>query len=149
MELDTVQAQVAAIFAARGQRHTEGRRRVVAVLYASDRPMCVEDVLAADPMLVQSSTYRDMKYFFDTGLVRPRYIVDGRVHYELAIAGTGRIQLHLVCEECGSIEATVATESVERHVRSVKRLVASDGFETDDLQLVLRGRCTSCGSGAH
>lgn len=142
--LQEVWQRAAAAMAARDQRLTSNRRRVLAVLYGADRPMSVEEILDADPGLPQSSAYRDVRLLRDVGAVRPRYLTDDRVHFELAPAGTDKVAYHFVCIDCRAIVTDVAPESLQRQVASAMKTARGAGFEPSMAQLLGRGRCAAC-----
>lgn len=142
--LQEVWQRAGAAMAARDQRLTSNRRRVLAVLYEADRPLSVEEILDADPGLPQSSAYRDVRLLREVGAIRPRYLTDDRVHFELAPAGADQVAYHLVCIECGAIVAEIATETLQRQVTSAMKAARASGFTPSMAQLLGRGRCAAC-----
>ena len=86
----------------------------------------------ADP----STVFRALGRLEAQGVVRTVAIDGRRGHYELA----GEHHEHLVCEECGRIEA-VPCGLVASWVEQVRQTC---GFEVAGHQLVLRGRCRRC-----
>ncbi|HEX2851232.1 MAG TPA: Fur family transcriptional regulator [Acidimicrobiales bacterium] len=131
-----------------GQRYTDGRRALVEVLAAADRPLTLPDVLAAarDP-LAQSSAYRNLAVLEQAGVVLRVAAAAGssdHARYELAEDLAGHHH-HLVCTRCGSVTDVTVPDRLERAVdRALEEIVAGTGFRLEGHRLDLVGRCRNC-----
>ena len=54
----------------REQRYTTGRRRIVDVLVAAEGPVTLPELLTKQPVLSQSSAYRNLSIMEEAGIVR-------------------------------------------------------------------------------
>ena len=86
-----------------------------------------------------ASVYRILDLLVAHGLVTRLDVGSGVAHYEPSQAG-GEHHHHLVCEDCGKVEA-FADEGLERAIRAVQ---ARAGATAHDV--VLRGACQTCRS---
>jgi Fur family ferric uptake transcriptional regulator len=86
-----------------------------------------------------ASVYRALETLHELGLVHRLELGGGSAHYEPA-AATGDHHHHLVCGECGKVEA-FSDDRLERMIESVSQ---SATFEIEEHDIVLRGRCESC-----
>jgi Fe2+ or Zn2+ uptake regulation protein len=137
---------VATVLRAAGQRYTRSRRAVVEVLASEPRPMTLPEILAGDPELAQSSTYRNLSELVDAGVVRRIITSDEHSHFELAEHLTGAHHHHLICSRCGAVEDfTVPTELEELIDRASASIARRRRFTVDHHRLDLVGVCAGCG----
>jgi Fe2+ or Zn2+ uptake regulation protein len=137
---------VATVLRAAGQRYTRARRAVVAVLANDPRPMTLPEILAGDPELAQSSTYRNLAELVDAGVVRRIITSDDHSHFELAEHLTGAHHHHLICSRCGAVEDfTVPGELEELIDRASESIGRRRRFVVDHHRLDLVGLCAVCG----
>ena len=73
----------------REQRYTTGRRRIVEVLVAAEGPVTLPELLTKQPVLSQSSAYRNLSIMEEAGIVRRLVHGAEHAHYELAEDLTG------------------------------------------------------------
>jgi Fur family transcriptional regulator, ferric uptake regulator len=126
------------------QRMTSGRRQIVDVLAAADRPMTIPEILETGDDLAQSSVYRNLVVLEEAGVVHRIVTHDEFARYELAEDLTGHHH-HLVCASCGRIEDLPASESIERSVEAaVLQAARKVGFRTRHHRLDLVGTCAAC-----
>lgn len=95
-DLDTI---CRTALAALGQRYTSGRERIVSSLLELHRPVTIPQILAHDPVLAQSSVYRNLGILTLAGLTRvvPTPLGD-HVYYELSTPYPWRTYAH--CARC-------------------------------------------------
>ena len=119
------------------QRYTRGRRALVDVLEEATRPLTIQEILARDKALAQSSAYRNLVILERTGVVH-------RV-VELAEHLTDHHHHHLICSQCGQVaDFTVAPEIEEALGRALGQAAEVAGFVAHDHRLDLIGQCRRC-----
>lgn len=125
-------------------RYTASRRRVVTVLADAERPLTIPEILAADPGLAQSSTYRNLAELISARVVHRIVSGDEFSHYELAEDLTEHHH-HLVCTRCGRVEDFAPSERLEADLHhSLAQVAEAAGFEVDLHRLDLVGTCAGC-----
>ena len=128
---------------ARGHRDGGARRAVVELLGAEDCCLTAQEVfdrLRADGRRVGiASVYRALGELADDGFVQRIEIGDGTSRYEKVQAG-GEHHHHLVCDDCGKVEA-FADDELERALSKVERRT---GYSVAGHDVVLRGACSDC-----
>lgn len=126
------------------QRYTAGRRELVALLAASDRPLAIPDILERDPDLSQSSLYRNLQVLEQAGVVRRLVTTtDAGARFELAEDLTSHHH-HLVCRACGRIEDFEPSSALERVLDELVGDEPGSGFRADHHRLDLVGVCADC-----
>jgi Fe2+ or Zn2+ uptake regulation protein len=140
-----LEAEVARRLGAVEQRFTSGRRELVTVLDAADRPLTVPEILAtAASNLPQSSVYRNLTVLLDAGVVRRLLGTDDLARFELAEDLAGHHH-HLLCRTCGSVSDVSAAPKLERALSEAARLAAEEaGFEVTEHRIDLVGVCSTC-----
>ena len=86
-----------------------------------------------------ASVYRALETLYELGLVHRLELGAGSAHYEPA-SPTGDHHHHLVCGECGKVEA-FSDDRLEHVIESVSKGAA---FRIEDHDVVLRGLCETC-----
>ena len=138
-------ATVEARLRAAGQRYTPKRRELVEALLRAGRPAATPDLVEGRRALTQSSVYRNLAVLEHVGAVRRVITEEGIGRYELAEDLT-RHHHHLVCRVCGAVEDVMIAPSLERTIqRTLSKVAASAGFESDGHRLDLIGICRRCG----
>lgn len=129
-----------------GQRYTAGRRSLVALLEATDRPLSMPDILQADRDLAQSSVYRNLVVLEQAGVVH-RIVTNGEfARYELAEDLAGHHH-HTICTSCGAVGDFTVPDALERELDAVLRRVArKQRFRAEGHRLDLVGLCPTCTS---
>ncbi len=125
-------------------RYTAGRRAIVGALVAASGPITLPELLAADPALAQSSTYRNLAVMEEAGVVRR--VAHGGDHtlYELTEALTEHHH-HLICESCGVVLDVTPDEELERTLdRSFGQVAAHAGFTPSHHTVDVYGYCADC-----
>ncbi len=141
---DDLHAAVAARLAGDGQRYTTGRRRLVAALGDSGRPLTAVEVLAEAP-LAQSSAYRNLAVLEACGVVHRVAGSDEFARYEL-VEDLTEHHHHLICTDCGAVVDFTVADDVEAALDvAAARVASSSGFRPDRHRLDLLGRCEACG----
>jgi Fur family transcriptional regulator, ferric uptake regulator len=141
---DDLHATAAQRLQTSGLRYTGSRRRVVAVLEESDRPLTIPEILQRDDTLAQSSAYRNLNELMAAGVVHRIVAGDEFSHYELAEDLTAHHH-HLVCTRCGRVEDFVATAALEATLDdALGRVARRSGFELQHHRLDLVGTCATC-----
>lgn len=126
----------------RGVRLTEQRRRVLAVVCASDRPLGAYEILAAirqaSPRAAPPTVYRALDFLQAQGLVHKletlhAYVGCTRPEHEHA----GQF---LICTACGDV-TELADEGIRR---SLRQAAAASGFRPQRRVVELTGTCAHC-----
>lgn len=144
MTNETLDDDVAARLRTAEQRYTGGRRRLVAVLRESEAPLTIQQILAADRALAQSSVYRNLAILEEVGAVSRIVTHDDFARYELAEDLTGHHH-HLICTACGDVSDFSLTPAVEDELDSALRKIAKrSGFDPEGHRLDLVGVCGDC-----
>lgn len=127
------------------QRYTRGRRALVDVLEEATRPLTIQEILARDKALAQSSAYRNLVILERTGVVHRVVSTDEFARYELAEHLTDHHHHHLICSQCGQVaDFTVAPEIEEALGRALGQAAEVAGFVAHDHRLDLIGQCRRC-----
>ncbi len=86
-----------------------------------------------------ASVYRAVDQLADLRLVQRVDIGDGVARYEPAHSG-GDHHHHLVCDDCGKVEAFSDT-ALEQ---ALERVAGTRGYDMEAHEVVLHGACSSC-----
>jgi Fur family ferric uptake transcriptional regulator len=86
-----------------------------------------------------ASVYRALEALADLRLVKRVDAGDGIARYEAAPAD-GDHHHHLVCRDCGKVEAF----SDSRLERAIDRVAGGLGYSVDEHEVVLLGACADC-----
>lgn len=139
---DWAQTTLAAL-QARGHRDGGARRAVVELL---GRQHCcltaqeIFDALRAEGRRVGiASVYRTLEQLSRDGYVQRIDLGAGTARFE-PIQPDGEHHHHLVCDDCGKVEA-FADDELERALRKVER---QTGYSVAAHDVVLRGACDDC-----
>lgn len=126
------------------QRYTPGRRALVALLEATDRPLSMPDILRADRELAQSSVYRNLVVLEQAGVVH-RIVTNGEfARYELAEDLAGHHH-HAICTSCGAVDDFTVPDALERQLdAALRRIARKQGFAAVAHRLDLVGLCNDC-----
>ena len=126
-----------------GYRPGGARSAVVEVLAEQHCCLAVTEihdrVRAVRPGAGIASVYRALETLHELGLVHRLELGGASAHYEPA-APTGDHHHHLVCGECGKVEAF----SDDRLESVIDNVSEATSFRIEDHDVVLRGRCESC-----
>jgi Fe2+ or Zn2+ uptake regulation protein len=143
--VDDLHTAVAARLRAAGQRYTTGRRMLIDALVRSERPVTTAELVASEPRLPQSTTYRNLAHLEQAGVVRTVMGSDEYSRFELAEALTGHHHHHLVCVSCGTVEDFEAPRRVEQGLAdAIARIATGTGFRAETHRLDVLGTCASC-----
>ena len=127
-----------------GQRYTDNRRQLVALLAESEAPLTIPEILTDRPDLAQSSVYRNLAVLERAGLVQRIVTTDDWARYELDHALTHHHH-HLICSSCGAVRDFTVSPRLERSIDEALAKVASDAhFHLEHHRLDLVGRCEDC-----
>lgn len=127
-----------------GQRYTAGRRRLVELLAAADRPLTIAELLEGDDRLAQSSAYRNLTVLEGASVVRRVVTDDEFSRFELTEDLTGHHH-HLICSSCGRVDDFTISPQLEQSLaRAFARVAHDTGFEAEHHRLDLVGTCSSC-----
>jgi Fur family ferric uptake transcriptional regulator len=86
-----------------------------------------------------ASVYRALEALVELRLVKRVDAGDGIARYEPALAD-GDHHHHLVCRDCGKVEAF----SDSRLERAIDRVAGGLGYTVDEHEVVLTGACADC-----
>ena len=129
---------------ASGQRYTTRRRALVELLAGADGPVTIPELLERDPVLAQSSAYRNLAVLEQAGVVHRIVTNDDFSRYELAEDLTEHHH-HLICRSCGAVSDFTLDRSVEGDLdRVLGAVAAAEGFVADHHRLDLVGTCSDC-----
>ncbi len=139
---DTLVARAERLCAARGQRFTPLRRRVLRLIAEAERPLGAYDLLASlaaeRDRVAPPTIYRALDFLAAQGLIH-------RVHSKNAFvvcraAEAPHSAALLICADCGRVRE-VPCDALERHVVAH----ASDfDFAVESVAVEVRGRCAAC-----
>jgi Fur family zinc uptake transcriptional regulator len=143
--LEQALEQAAGLCAERGVRLTAQRRRVLALVWQSDKPLGAYDILAAirveQPKAAPPTVYRALDFLLAQGLIhklQSLHAYVGCVHPGEPHAGQ-----FLICTACGDV-----TELEDAGVaRSLGQAAAASGFQPDQPMVELTGTCAGCREG--
>jgi len=123
-----------------GYRNGPARVAVIAVLDGENCCVSAADVHGALAEQVGlASVYRVLESLSAVGLVRRIDVGDGIARYE-PLRESGEHHHHLVCTECGKVEA-FDDPDLERAIRRVE---ARSGYAVEQHDVVLQGACDTC-----
>ena len=126
-----------------GYRRGGARRAVVELLGRQDCCLSAQEIFdrlkrARRPVGV-ASVYRALDTLVELRLVKRVDAGDGIARYEAA-AADGDHHHHLVCRDCGKVEAF----SDSRLERAIDRVAGGLGYAVDEHEVVLTGACADC-----
>jgi len=126
-----------------GYRNGVARRAVVELLGRQDCCLTAQDIfdrLRAEGRQVGiASIYRVLDLLTDKGLLQRIDVGAGTARFEPVLA-SGEHHHHLVCEDCGTVEA-FADDELERALHKVE---GRTGYSIVGHDVVLRGACRDC-----
>ena len=126
-----------------GRRNGGARRAVVELLGRQDCCLTAQqifDELRAEGRRVGiASVYRVLELLTEKGLLQRVELGEGTARYEPAHAD-GEHHHHLVCADCGKVEA-FADDELELALRRVE---SRTGYSVAGHDVVLRGACRDC-----
>ena len=126
-----------------GYRNGVARRAVVELLGRQDCCLTAQEIfdeLRREGRSVGiASVYRVLDLLTDKGLLQRLDLGAGVARYEPALSG-GEHHHHLVCDDCGRVEA-FADDELERALHEVERRT---GYSVAGHDVVLRGACREC-----
>jgi Fur family transcriptional regulator, ferric uptake regulator len=126
-----------------GRRSGDARRAVVELLGRQDCCLTAQqifDKLRADDRRVGiASVYRVLEQLSERGFVQRIDLGAGIARYEPALE-SGEHHHHLVCDDCGKVEA-FADPELEAVIHKVER---KTGYSVAAHDVVLRGACRDC-----
>lgn len=141
--MDTWAETTLASIHSRGHRHGGARRAVVELLGRQDCCLTAQEIfdrLRAEGRRVGiASVYRILEQLTRDGFVQRIDIGAGTSRFEAIHAG-GEHHHHLVCDDCGKVEA-FADEELERALHRVEQRT---GYAVAGHDVVLRGACNDC-----
>jgi len=144
MTNNEVDEEVADLLSKAEQRYTNGRRRLVAVLQAGGGPVTINQIVAADQTLPQSTVYRNLTILEEAGVVTRIMTTDDFARYELAEHLTGHHH-HLICTACGDVADFSLDSRTESALdRAFDAAGAEAGFTAESHRLDLLGTCSNC-----
>ena len=131
----------------KGHRNGGARRAVIELLGRQDCCLTAQEIFdqlrAEGPRVGTASVYRALEQLTKDGFVQRIDIGAGIWRFEPIHAG-GEHHHHLVCDDCGKIEA-FADDELERALHEVERRT---GYSVAGHDVVLRGACSDCAPGA-
>lgn len=141
-DIEQALSQAAELCGRRGVRLTEQRRRVLAVVWQSDKPLGAYDILAAiqadQPKAAPPTVYRALDFLLAQGLIHKLQSLHAYVG--CAHPGEPHASQFLICTACGDV-----TELEDDAVaRSLGRAAAATGFAPEQPMVELTGTCADC-----
>jgi Fur family ferric uptake transcriptional regulator len=126
-----------------GYRRGGARRAVVELLGRQDCCMSAQELherlrRARRPVGI-ASVYRALETLADLRLVKRIDAGDGIARYEPS-RPDGDHHHHLVCRDCGKVEAF----SDDRLERAIDKVAGGLGYSVDEHEVVLTGACADC-----
>ena len=125
-------------------RYTRHRRALIEVLRAAKQPMTIAEILAVAIDLPQSSVYRNLSVFEETGIVERLVGAGDFARFELAEDLLGHHH-HLVCSSCGMMLDVELPAELEKDIeRALAALARRKRFQLRAHRLDLMGVCREC-----
>jgi Fur family ferric uptake transcriptional regulator len=125
---------------AAGYRNGPARVAVIGLLDSENCCVSAADVHESlNERVGLASVYRVLESLHAAGLVRRVDVGDGVARYE-PLRESGEHHHHLVCTECGKVEA-FDDPALERAIRRVE---AKSGYAVEQHDVVLQGACDTC-----
>src|SRR5262249_10851963 len=135
--------QTLASLQAKGHRNSGARRAVVELLGRQHCCLTAQEIfdqLRGEGRRVGiASVYRTLEHLSREGYVQRIDIGAGTTRFE-PIQADGEHHHHLVCDDCGKVEA-FADDQLERALRKVE---GKTGYSVAGHDVVLRGACGEC-----
>jgi Fur family ferric uptake transcriptional regulator len=132
---------VAEVLRASGHRVTGPRQAVWRALVESGAHRTAHQLAErgarGDPTVNLASVYRSLALFEQLDLVRQSHLGGDAGRWELAHPDE---HFHLVCATCGAVDHHKG--SLVKAVRD--HLASGHGFEVDQVELIVTGRCATC-----
>jgi Fur family ferric uptake transcriptional regulator len=126
-----------------GYRSGTARRAVVELLGRQHCCLSAQEIFdrlrAARRPVGIASVYRTLDTLVDLRLVKRIDAGDGVARYEPADPG-GDHHHHLVCRDCGKVEAFTDA----RLERAIGKVAGGLGYDVDEHEVVLTGACADC-----
>lgn len=122
-----------------------GTARAIVVEFLDEQDCCVaaqtihDELEARGRMVGLASVYRVLDTLLEHGLVQRVDIGDGVARFE-PVRSISDHHHHLVCGECGKVEA-FSDKALETAIRRVEE---RSGYDVVAHDVVLRGACTTC-----
>jgi Fur family transcriptional regulator, ferric uptake regulator len=142
-ELESWTTDAVARLRAKGYRNGAARRAVVELLGRQHCCLTAQEIFdqlrAAGRPVGLASVYRVVDELTDQGLLQRIDLGAGTARYE-PLLPTGEHHHHLVCEDCGKVEAF---EDDELEL-ALTRLERRSGYSVAGHDVVLRGACADC-----
>jgi Fur family ferric uptake transcriptional regulator len=139
---DWAETTIASLLA-RGHRDSGPRRAVIELLGRQDCCLTAQEIfdgLRSDGRRVGiASVYRTLEQLNREGYVQRIDVGAGTARFE-PLHADGEHHHHLVCDDCGKVEA-FADDELERALRRVERRT---GYSVAGHDVVLRGACDDC-----
>jgi Fur family transcriptional regulator, ferric uptake regulator len=127
------------------QRYTSGRRVLVEVLAAAERPLTIPQILQRDASLATSSVYRNLVTLEQAGIVAKVVTSQDHACFELGEQLGRHHHHHLVCAECGRVDDFTLPEGVEGSLdQALRRAARKQGYRPLTHRLDLTGTCPDC-----
>jgi Fe2+ or Zn2+ uptake regulation protein len=132
-------AELIAAFRQRGLKITPQRQCIFRILHENTAHPSAEAVYAAAvgemPSISLRTVYQTLNDLADMGEIRSVDVGTGSARFDPNVAD----HHHLVCESCGMVrDVTIDVSSLGVPAAGL------DGFAVRDVDVVFRGRCTSC-----
>ena len=126
------------------QRYTDGRRAVVGLLAAAERPLSISDIERELTEIPRSSAYRHLSDLQRAGVVRRIAASDEFARFEMAEDFLHHHH-HLLGSSCGRVIDVTPSPAFERTVTlMVDELTAAQGFLATSHALDVIGHCANC-----
>ena len=127
-----------------GLRYSNSRRAVVDVLYDTERPLTIPEILERDGKLSQSSVYRNLSELASSSVVHRIVAGDNYSHFELDQDLTSHHH-HLVCTNCGRVEDFSTPAHLEEELdKALQKVARKSKFSVQRHRLDLLGTCEAC-----
>lgn len=126
------------------QRYTLGRRQLVELLQAAERPVTIPELMDRGATQSQSSLYRNLAILEQCGAVHRLASTDDVARYELT-EELSEHHHHLVCTTCGRLDDVVLPPTIEKALASAAdEARAQQNFIVDSHRFELVGTCEVC-----
>lgn len=114
-------------------RKSKNREKLIA-LFKKEHLLSAHDCHKKLKGMDLATTYRNIKQLLEHGIIKEVYICNFEKFYEI----NNTSHQHLVCKNCGKIESIEITDT------ALSKLLKTENFQIEDIQLNIAGKCKNC-----
>lgn len=112
-------------------RLTKHRTAILNLLTTSEEALSAQQIHTALPHMNLVTIYRNLENFVKAGAIKKLNLPGGEAVYE----HQSHHHHHAVCDECHAVQ------HIEINEKKLKEALKLTGFDIDDIDIVVRGKC--------